>query len=63
MEDLIISKSLLTHQYETMKVEDLAAHYGIGLNRLYQIIDKAGIERKIKTRARQRERKNPIIVD
>jgi len=62
MKDLVISKSLLKYQYETMRVVDIMKHYGICADRLYNILDEANIERKI-IRSPRREKTNTILKD
>ena len=62
MKDVVISKSLLIHQYETMKVSDIAKYYGICFDRLYSILDEAGIDRKV-IRSPRREKTNTILKD
>ncbi len=59
MKDLVISKSLLKHQYETMRVADIAKYYGVCFDKLYGILDAASIERK--SRAPRREKINIIF--
>jgi len=62
MRELVISKSLLKHQYDTMRVADIAKYYGICSDKLYSILDDAGIERKIK-RSKRREKTRTILKD
>lgn len=45
-QEITISKTLLAHQYSTMKVKDIQEYYGICSARLYKILDECGIERK-----------------
>ena len=63
MKIVTISKKLLAEQYNTMNVRDIAALYGVCISRLYQLLDEAGIERKIKNRAPKREKIHTIMQD
>ena len=56
---LEISKTLLAHQYATMRPVDIAEHYGICLARLYNILDACEIPRK---RIRKPHRDIPTVV-
>lgn len=62
IKELVISKTLLKHQYMTMKQKELLAYYGICLARLYKILDEAGIPRKI-NRSPKREYVKTILKD
>lgn len=59
MNEIQISKTFLAHQYETMRVTDIADYYGVCLDRLYKILDECGIERK---RIRRKKREIPRVV-
>jgi len=59
MKELHISKTLLAHQYETMRPKEVADHYGICLARLYRILDECGIPRK---RTRREHRPAPTVI-
>ena len=41
-----ISKSLLEHEYKTMKVKDIMDKYQICCQSLYNILDEIGVDRK-----------------
>ena len=46
VKELVVSRTLLEHQYATMKVKEIMAYYGICAARLYKLLDEAGIPRK-----------------
>ena len=56
MRQKVISKTVLEHQYQTMKVLDILEYYDICCAKFYNLLDEAGIERKIKNRTPARER-------
>jgi hypothetical protein len=60
MEKIVISKALLSEQYETMKVSEVADYYGICAVRLYKIIDEAGIPRKRNNKQRRAYKKTEL---
>jgi hypothetical protein len=60
--ELKISKTLLQHQYATMKITEIMDYYGICNARLYSILDQCGIERK-RIRNPRREINSVVITD
>ena len=60
--DLKVSKTLLQHQYATMKITEIMDYYGVCNARLYKILDECGIERKI-IRSPRREINTVVITD
>ncbi len=46
VKEIVISRTLLEHQYATMKVKEILDYYGICCARLYRILNEAGIKRK-----------------
>jgi hypothetical protein len=46
IKEIVISRSLLAHQYETMKVTEIMDYYGVCCARLYKLLDEAEIPRK-----------------
>ena len=54
MEQKLISKAVLAHQYKTMRVIDIMDYYGICSDKFYKLLDEAGIERKVKDREPRR---------
>jgi len=55
--EITISKTLLEHQYETMKITEIMDYYGICNARLYKILDDCGIPRKWDKKPRREYRK------
>lgn len=41
-----ISKSLLEHEYKTMRIKDIMEKYQICSQSLYNILDEIGVDRK-----------------
>ena len=60
--EIKISKTLLEHQYATMKITEVMEYYGICNARLYKILDECGIKRKWSKRPR-REYQKVVISD
>jgi uncharacterized protein YdaU (DUF1376 family) len=46
IKEMVVSRTLLAHQYETMKIKEIMAYYGICCARLYKLLDEAQIPRK-----------------
>lgn len=44
--EIKVSKTLLQHQYATMKITEIMDYYGVCNARLYKILDECGIKRK-----------------
>lgn len=62
-EEVQISKSLLAHEYKTMKVKDILEKYQICCQSLYNILDEIGVERKRKYPGNRSANKRIIIKD
>jgi hypothetical protein len=60
--EIKVSKTLLRHQYETMKIEEIMEYYGICCARLYKMLDECGIPRKWDKKPR-REYKKTVYAD
>ena len=60
--EIKISKTLLQHQYSTMRIKEIMDYYGICNARLYKILDECGIERKWDKNPK-REFKKIVITD
>lgn len=60
IKELVVSKSLLKHQYETMKVKEIQLYYGICCARFYKLLDELGIPRRVK-RSKRAEYRRTVV--
>jgi hypothetical protein len=60
IKELVVSKTLLVHQYNTMKVKEIQEYYGICSARFYKLLDELGIEKKV-IRANKTEYRRTVI--
>lgn len=60
--EMTVSKTLLRHQYETMKIKEIMEYYGVCNARLYKMLDDCNIPRKW-DKAPRREYKKTVYSD
>jgi hypothetical protein len=62
IDELVVSKTLLKHQYDTMKVKEIQEYYGICSARFYKLLKELGIDIKVK-RSPPTKYKKTVIKD